>query len=150
MIIKKASLHDISEISDLICESADYNPNHYDSQQLLAWKAYNTPSEIKTQLYHRTIFCAYDDKLIGTIGLEDNMIVGFYTRFQLRGKGIGTVLLQYIEQYATSNGIEEVTLTATPSAYKFYKRRGFQKIKEVITLINGEQFPETFMKKYLL
>ena len=150
MIIRKAVNKDIDGISDLIQKVTDNNPNNYSLEQIVAWKKYNTPSEIKKQLNDRVIFCAIkDNKLIGTIALKENFILGFYVNYSIRKIGIGTKILDYLEEYAFSNNIKKLKLTSTPSAFEFYKKRGYE-IKEKVTLsIYGVDYPEVEMEKIL-
>ena len=98
----------------------------------------------------REIFCAIkDNKLIGTIALKENFILGFYVNYSIRKIGIGTKLLDYLEKYAFSNNIKKLKLTSTPSAFKFYKKREYA-IKEKVTLsIYGVEYPEVEMEKIL-
>ena len=134
MIIKKATNDDINNISRLIIEVTDKNPNQYSTEQIIAWKKYNTPSKIRKQMNDRLIFCAIkDNKLIGTIALKEDFILGFYVNYSVRKMGIGTKLLDYLERYAFANNIKKLRLTSTPSALDFYKNKGY-KIKEKVVL----------------
>ncbi|BDD05488.1 GNAT family N-acetyltransferase [Aureibacter tunicatorum] len=148
MIIRKATSNDIDDISSLIIEVTDKNPNHYSPEQITAWKKYNTPSEIKKQMNDRLMFCAIkNNKIIGTIALKDDFILGFYVCYSVRKMGIGTKLLDYLEKYASEKNITKLKLTSTPSAFKFYKNRGYA-IKANVTLsIYGIDYPETEMEK---
>ena len=148
MIIRKATNKDVNEISCLIQKVTDKNPNNYSTEQVIAWKKYNTPSEIKKQLNNRIVFCAFkENELIGTIALKKNFILGFYVNYSIRKTGIGTKLLDYLEKYTLTNNIKTLRLTATPSAFEFYKKRGYQ-IKEEVTLtLYGIDYPEMEMEK---
>lgn len=150
MKIRKATLNDANRISYLIQKNTDENPNDYTKIQLDTWKKYNTPAKIKKQLVTREVFCAFENnKLLGVIALVDNEILGFYVSFSKRGKGIGSLLFNFIEKEAKRRNIKTLFLTATLSAVPFYKNKGFEKLKDNIVSINGVSYNEVDMKKEL-
>ncbi len=150
MIIRKAVAKDAKRISYLIQKVTDKNPNKYSEEQISAWKRYNTPSEIKRQLHNRVIFCAFKNaRLIGTIALKDNRILGFYVSYTIRKNGVGTQLLEYLEAYALKLNLNTLQLTSTPSAFEFYKKRGYKVKKKVNLSIYGVDYPETEMEKII-
>jgi len=148
--IRKAIYKDASRISYLIQKNTDGNPNNYTKVQLENWKKYNTPANIKKQLETREVFCAFkNNQLLGTIAIANNEILGFYISFSKRGKGIGTILLNFIEEKAKQRNLQTLFLTATPSAVHFYKSQGFQKLKDNLVTITGIDYNEVDMKKEL-
>lgn len=151
MTIKIATEKDVNRISYLIRKVTDINPNKYSKNQIKAWKQYNTPSKIKKQLKDRVIFCAFEDnRLLGTIALKANYILGFYVSQSIKKRGIGTKLLTHAEAYAENKSIKKLYLTSTPSALEFYKNRGYN-AKRMLTLsIFGVDYPEVEMEKCLI
>lgn len=148
MTIRRARSEDAKRISYLIQKNTDRNPNDYSKEQIIAWKKYNTPSQIKKQLENRVVFCAFkNDRLIGTIALKDNFVLGFYVSYTARGTGIGTELLDYLEKYAIGEDVKKLKLISTPSAFKFYKKRGYKSIKNVISSVFGVEYTEVEMEK---
>jgi len=96
------------------------------------------------------IFCAFkSNKLIGTIALKENLILGFYVSYFFRNNRIGTKLLDYLEAYALNNEIKKVRLTTTPSAFDFYTKKEYMVKKNVIFSIYGVDYPEVEMEKEL-
>jgi len=151
MNIRRATINDARRISYLVQKNADHVlENKYTPGQLAAWKNNNTQHAIKQKIEQRTIFCAFEnDKMVGTIGLEDNYLVGLYISYSQRGKGLGHRLLVFLEDYARRNGIEELHLTATPNGYGFYLKYGYMPQGKVDLYYDGIKFIETKMKKKL-
>lgn len=148
--IRKATAKDARKISYLIQKNTISNPNNYTQAQIQAWVQYNTPSKIKEQLKKREIYCAFEhQKLIGTIGLQVNEIVGFYISYSLRKKGIGKQLFNFIETLIVQKGFKEILLTATPSAVNFYKNNGFKIVKTITVTIGKINYEEYTMIKKL-
>jgi len=151
MQIRKATLKDAGRISYLIKKNADQvTENNYSSEQLAAWKNDNTIKAINTKFAQREIFCAFiNGKLVGTIGLEGNNLVGLYISYSKRGQGLGYELLVFLENYAKRKGITDLHLTATPNGYGFYLKNGYLPYGKIHLSYNGIQFLETKMKKKL-
>lgn len=151
MTIRKATINDARRISYLIKKNADHvKENNYTPEQLTAWKKENTLKAIKSNLEQREIFCAFqNDKLVGTIGLEGNYVVGLYICYSLRGLGLGHRLLKHLEDHARQNNIQELHLTATPDGYGFYLKYGYKPEGKVDLYYSGIRFVETKMKKTL-
>ncbi len=148
MKIRRATIDDAKRISYLICKITEPNPNKYSKKQKIAWKRYNSPSGIKKQIKGRVVFCAFENnRLLGTIALKDNEIVGFNVSFSIRGKGVGSRMLNFLENFARKKGIKKLTLTSTTSAFNYYKKRGFKPKQKVVLRICGADFPETYMEK---
>lgn len=150
MEIKDASIKDIRRISYLIHKNTDSNPNNYSKEQIKAWKKYNTPAQIGKQLKDRKVFCAFQkEKLVGTIALKENFISGFYVSHSIRGKGIGSKLINHLEDFARKNKIKKLYLTSTPSAFKFYLNKEYLTVEKVKLTIYGIDYLETKMEKEL-
>lgn len=148
--IREATEKDCSAISKLIQENIECNPNKYSKDQKQAWKKYNTPKRIAEQLKEKEIYCSFlNGDLVATIAIKENELSGFYTNFKIRNKGIGSKLLQFIEQIATKNGLKRLYLVATPSAVLFYQKRGFILLKEITTTFYGIDYQEFEMQKKL-
>ena len=148
MIIKKATYNDANKISYLIQKNTEANPNNYTLIQIKTWKNFNTPSKIKKQISNRDIYCGFENgKLVGTIGLKNNEVVGFYVSPSKRGQGNGSKLFDFIETEAKKRLFKTLYLTSTPSAVSFYQNKGFKKIKNVIVTIDGISYEEVDMVK---
>lgn len=152
ILIRKALKIDAKRISYLIRKNTEnVQENKYTDKQIKIWKAANTPGAIANNLNNRTVFCAFqNNKLIGTIGLQENEVVGFYVSYSKRNCGIGQKLLNYIIAYARANKISKLKLTSTPSAITFYSKNGFIKKKNVLINIKGVDFQEMEMIKNII
>lgn len=122
--------------------------NNYSFLQRKAWKNQNKPKAIINRLEKRIIFCAFqNDKMIGTIGLEGNLLCGMYISPSKRGKGIGQKLLNHLEKYAREIKITELKLTASPNGYGFYLKNAFKPYGKIELEFEGVKFIETKMRK---
>lgn len=151
MQIRKAIYNDVRRISYLIKKNADnVLVKDYTQEQLSAWKSANSFKRIKESMTNRTTFVAFqNNRLIGTIGLEDDYVVGLYISYSKRGKGLGYQLLKYIEEYAKKKNINQLYLTSTPNGYDFYLKNGYKDIGIAILNYDGVEVKEAKMTKAL-
>ncbi len=108
--------------------SQEYSSEIFD--YLLDWASLKRTLE---DMKNRKIFCAWKgNKLIGTADLEvgRKRIGGFFVKADLIGKGIGSKLLEFVEEYAMKKGIKKLNLNPSPYAFNFYKKRGYKVIGE--------------------
>lgn len=149
MYIRKAISTDAKKISYLIFRNAEkVFENNYTKAQIEMWKKKNTPQQIRNSLARREIFCAFEKNLlIGTIGIQNNEVVGLYVSHSKRKKGMGRKLLEHLEEYAKEKNIRELFLTSTPSAENFYKTNGYKALDYVELIIDGVLFKELKMTK---
>lgn len=107
-----------------------------------------TEQALTEKIDNQTVFCAeQDSQILGTIALDKDFVVGFYTRLQNLGQGIGRLLIAHLETYATSKGIGALQLAASPEGLAFYYKNGWEKIKDFIIEYHGVGFEETLMTK---
>ena len=151
MEIRMATEKEARRISYLIYKSIDHiSDKSYTEDQIYIWKKINTPSAIRKSLENRVIFCAFEkNKLVGTIGLKGDEVVGLYTCYWKTRKGIGGRLLKHLEEYARENGLPALKITSVPSAENFYLRKGFKFYQAVVTDLEGIKFDEKEMTKML-
>ena len=151
LIIRRATVHDIDNISTLIQKNTDnVKENNYSDEQKDIWKKANTREIISEKLNTRTIFCAFsENEIVGTIGLHSNEIVGLYVDHTKQGMGIGRKLLKYLEDHALKMNIHKLTLTATPAAKNFYQNRGYKLVGPESVVIESVIFNETRMEKVI-
>jgi GNAT superfamily N-acetyltransferase len=150
--IRKAQLLDVQELSDLICENAQkiLKP-HYNNEQWNIFIRYYSEQVLSEKIANQTIFCAErDGQILGTVALDGDFVVGFYTRLQNVNQGIGRQLMTHLEIYAQSKGLTMLQLAASPEGLAFYYKNGWQKVKDFTIEHYGVGFEETLMTKRIL
>jgi putative acetyltransferase len=107
--------------------AADYSP-----EQIEAWAPEKLDRERWLRILTQNI--AYVAKINGTIvGFGDATLDGtinhIYSHKDYQGKGIGTALLNALEQSLFKRGIHVVRTEASISAKPFFEKRGYKVIK---------------------
>lgn len=149
--IREAWLPDAKQLSDLICENAEalLKP-HYSTEQWDIFIKYYSEQVMAEKIQQQTVFCAETNgNIVGTIALDGNLVVGFYTRLQQVNQGIGKQLMSHLENYAHARGIETLQLAASPAGLAFYYKNGWEKVKDFTVYHYGVGFEETLMTKTL-
>lgn len=131
MKIRKAKPEDARKISILRRKTLrKINSNKYPLKIIDILIRKNSGKEVKEKMRKSDLFCAIEnEKIIGTIDLEDNKIGGLYIHPDFIGKGIGNGLLEYIENHARKKGIKKLMLYSTLNAENFYRKQGYKLIK---------------------
>jgi putative acetyltransferase len=132
VIIRKAKKEDVRKMAFLRKNTTNkILVKEYPREVIDYLNGVNKPKDFIPRLKERDIFCAWEgDKLMGTIDLEGNKIGGVYVKDTLIGQGLGTKLMDFIENYAKKKGCKKVRLYPTRFAMNFYKKRGYKKTKE--------------------
>jgi len=110
----------------------------------------NSAKNIIDKMKTREMFCAWlGDKLVGTVDLEGDKIGGVFVKSSEIRKGIGTQLMDFIENYALSKKIKKVRLYSTRFALNFYKKRGYKLVKSGYWVIGKFKYKDKLMRKKL-
>jgi GNAT superfamily N-acetyltransferase len=152
IIIRVASTKDAAAISKLILENAKETLfAYYSPEQWNVFVQYYDAATVGHKLAGHLFFCAEQNhEILGVIGLDRNWVVGFYTKATLLNKGIGTMLMNHLENHALSNGISRLKLASSPVGLEYYYKKGWKKIKEAKLKYLGVEFDETLMEKLLI
>jgi predicted N-acetyltransferase YhbS len=106
---------------------------------------------------YRVFVLVHDDEIVGTInGRDENWFTGlrsfylgkFAVRPDLKGTGLGNLLMYYAEEIAAAEGYESIQLdTAKPAAHlvERYLRRGYRIIGE--THFEGKTYDSWIFEK---
>ena len=107
MKIRKAKPEDAEEIYKLRIETIEkINRKDYIKEEIEGFKRLYSKKVIIEKIKSTEMFCIIENnKIIGTIYLQGNKIGGFFIRSDYTGKGIGSILLKFIEEYAKNKGI---------------------------------------------
>jgi N-acetylglutamate synthase-like GNAT family acetyltransferase len=149
--IRPATPADATELSQLICENArEILRAHYSEEQWEIFLRYYSTEAMVGKIATQAMFCAtMNNQIVGCIGLENDVVVGFYTRLQNRNQGIGKLLMNRVEACAKEIGLQELQLAASPEGVGFYFKNGWEKVKDCVMEYYGVGFNETLMKKKL-
>lgn len=152
LIIRNANKNDAIELSNLILENATYFLKPiYTLEQWNVFIQYYSLETILNKIETQAVFCAIKDtKIIGTIALDCNFVVGFYTNIQNLNQGVGKELLLFLENFAREKGLKKIRLASSPVANGFYEKMGWKKLKVLVFEYLGVGFEETLMEKTLI
>jgi N-acetylglutamate synthase-like GNAT family acetyltransferase len=151
IIVRKAEVKDAEAISELVIENAKATLfAYYNPEQWKVFVQYYDAATVANNLAGHLFFCAeLNHEIAGVIGLDRNWVVGFYTKATLLNKGIGTTLMNHLENYALNSGISRLKLASSPVGLEYYYKKGWTKIKEAKLKYLGVEFDETLMEKRL-
>ena len=95
----------------------------------------------------RMVFVAVQDKrMLGTASLKDNIILTVFVDPKIHGNGIGSKLMDKVEDAARKNGYKYVKLPSSLTSFEFYKKRGYKRIK----LLKSKDFGNTIEMRKML
>ncbi len=149
--IREAIDSDADSLSQLICENAEamLKP-YYTEKQWAIFIKYYLPEQMLRKIKEQYVFCAeLNGKIVCTVALDNDFVVGFYTRLHYFNKGIGKIMMKHLEEFALQKGLTEIQLAASPEGLNFYNKNGWIKIKDVVMEHYGVGFEETLMVKRL-
>jgi putative acetyltransferase len=126
----------------------DYTPEHIE-----AWVGKLTPAVYENIIdeWGETMFVAEQaGTVIGCSALSGHEVRAVYVEPLYVRQGVGTRLLNVLEQEASALGIVKLTLTASLNAEQFYLERGYHVVERSRhTLPCGTKIPCILMEKYL-
>ena len=151
MIIKKARKKDARKISILRRKTLrEKNKNDYPKVFIQFLINENSTQGIINKMRDREMFCAWEgNTLFGTVDLGGNKIGGLFIKSSEIGKGIGTQLMDFIENYARSKRIKQVRLYSTKFALRFYKKKGYHLRPSGYWVLGKSRVKDRIMKKRL-
>ena len=151
MFLLKARPEYAREISELICGNLkNINSRDYTPEQIEAWASVNSPGRIRNSIEKNKIFVLVDgDQIMGVCSLnpETGMLGSFFVKYNYHNRGYGTELLKYVENYAERRGIRVLNVNSTITAYYFYARRGYEKIRDVKDCLGIMEIPAACLSK---
>lgn len=111
-------------------------------------------SEVLTdedQSDHAMVIDSETEKIVGVARMQTNSPFQGQVRCvavspQLQGKGVGKLLMNYLEKLAQEKGFQEIVLDARENAVKFYLSIGYEIIAESYLLFGV--IPHFKMRKY--
>lgn len=127
MQIRPFKLTDAEELSSMI-RATLMNVNMRDSPAFAIEEQHGEygPDELIALSDEREIFVAVDDdRIVGSVAKEGNHISTLFVKHELRKKGIGKLLLKFIENKIKDAGFDTAELTSGPTALTWYEKMGY-------------------------
>lgn len=85
------------------------------------------------------VVASEDGRPVAFLGAQDGMLEMLFVDAELRGRGIGSALLEHV---ISALGVRELTVNEqNPAAVAFYEARGFRTVERLETDDQGEPYP---------
>jgi N-acetylglutamate synthase-like GNAT family acetyltransferase len=153
MIIRKYQETDTEMIMNLFYHTVhEINIRDYSQEQVNAWatKTMNYEYWLERLQIKQPYVAEIEGEIVGFVELEaDGHIDCFYCHSQYQNQGIGTELLNYIEDIAKSRNNQKLYAEVSITAKPFFLKRGFSIIKKQRVKRRGKVFKNYVMEKYL-
>ncbi len=148
MRIRNFKKEDARKVSNLTRKClSEVNSKDYPKSVIEFMHKHFTPAKLIQYSKERNVFVAAEnEKILGTASLKDDNISTVFVNPNIHGKGIGSKLMDRVEDLAKKNGYKTAKLSSSLTSFEFYKHRGYKKIK----MLHSEDFGDTIeMKKKL-
>jgi GNAT superfamily N-acetyltransferase len=127
LTIQPFAASDAQELSALIRDTLmQVNIADYPRACLLEHADNFTPERLIEASQQGPILLAQaQDKLVGSAALQGNIVSMVYVAADQIGQGVGTQLMEAIEDLARSEGVDQLILESSFTAVGFYRRLGY-------------------------
>jgi putative acetyltransferase len=144
---------DCKEIAELFYNTVhSVNIKDYNEAQLNVW----APKEIDIYAWDKSLSEHYSVLIEENgviIGFGDLDATGYFDRLfvhkDYQGIGVATTIANELEKHAQANDISTITTHASITAKPFFKKRGYQVVKEQSVKREGQFLTNFIMKKKL-
>lgn len=151
--IRKAKISDTKEISKLLQDTiARVNSKDYSPEQVEFWKKADTEEKVAKGIKDKTRFtcvATLDNNIVGIGALKRNEITSIYVNADHLREGIGVQILDYLQKKALEKGIKKLKVESSLTAFEFYKKHGFKRIKQSFHKSPEGKLPCIIMEKNL-
>lgn len=151
MKIRKFKEEDAEEKTEMhLSTIREVNSQHYSEEQIEAWTTFDSENYVEETEKEKWV-AEEDGKIIGFgdyIPMEAE-ITGVYVHPDHLRKGIGSKLLEKMEQAARDQGIEKLTCVSSLTAKEFYRNHGYKVKKQIKHETSGEELEAYKMEKEL-
>ena len=127
MKIRKAKIDEARKIIELHEETIRrVNSKDYPQEQIEAWIGKRQIEKTENMIKDGVYFLALEnDSIVGIGAIIVDNIIGLYVSADRQNQGIGTAILNAMEQDAKKNGIYELSGDSTITAMPFYQQHGY-------------------------
>ena len=150
LLIRKASINDLSYIQELNNNLFDLELENYDPTLVKDWAISNDGKMYFEDLInnHYVVVALLDDEIVGYLagtinekGSYENIQYGeinnMFIKDTCRGYGVGKSLVNEFKKYCKENNINNLIVTASAkniNAINFYKKNGFEDFNLTLTM----------------
>jgi len=137
--IRRFKNSDAQNISEIIIRCLkEINSKDYPSEIINGMIVHFTPERVSELAQERKMYVAtYKGEVVGTVSRDGNKVFTMFVNPDFSAQGIGSKLMDYIEQLAASEKYEYMETGASITAHDFYRKRGYKDIRETMTEIAG-------------
>jgi len=126
--------------------------HHGDPEIVAVWTANKTPEYLGEALGDRSLLwfvALHPGNVLSGVGLsgQDGIVRAVYVHPEFTGRGVGSALMQVIENAAKTSGISLLQLESTATARPFYRHHGFTDNGPSVIRFGVRAYP---MTKHLL
>jgi putative acetyltransferase len=156
MKVRLAQLSDIDQLRTLFCDTVQQiNCRDYSPKQVEIWSSAVADENLwRSRLQSSEVYVVESvveaaPQLMGFASLKDGDIDLFFCHSHYQDKGVGTRLLNHLEQVARSRGIDRLHSEVSITAKSFFERRGFRVVQPQWVERQGVLFRNFVMEKNL-
>jgi len=139
--VRRFESNDAVAVSALIATTMrESNARDYPADRLEALIAYFTPEKLRALARERDcLFAVHGTRVIGTAARDTTELATFFVLPEWQGRGVGSHLLQELENRARLAGITRLHVQASVTGAGFYEHRGYQHTGDVLAGTAGPQ-----------
>jgi len=132
LIIRRFEEKDAEQASDLIIRALiEVNSKDYSEAVIRnLCELFSSQNLIEMSKKHDILVAIEDNQVVGTVRLKENAIYTVFVDPNYHHQGIGTELMQAIENLVKKRQFKEVKLGASITAIEFYKKLGYLDTRE--------------------
>jgi len=129
-----------------ISNAPDYPPSIIDYQLHTHYTMDWITDKMRSSYF---IVALIGDEVVGTGSLDGDEIKAVFVDPDHQRRGIGRAMMEELERYGKSKGLQEIKLNSSITGFEFYKKLHYRLVKELREKYQGDTIFTYLMKKRL-